>query len=124
MIASSTTPLALAANRPSATPNDEPDADRDDADQQRDARAGEDLARRRRARAHRVPSQCAAEGSAELVRHVDRGRRIGRPDERQQRREATSNADADAAPEAQTVHAAARPQPRIDRRGGDVDERR
>ena len=63
----------------------EPDADRDHADQNRDARARQDL--RGDVASEIVGPEPMRRGRGrELVGNVDRGRRIGRPDERQARR--------------------------------------
>ena len=55
MIASSTTPLAKAAIKPERDAEDEADADRDDADQNRHPRAGQQL------RGDVAPEQIGAE---------------------------------------------------------------
>ena len=106
---------------------DEADADRDDADENRDARAGDDL--RGDVAAEIVgPEPVRQRWRRELVGDVDRGRRIGRPDERQRRhaderrRERAAEPQTEAAPAKPRLMLARGPQPRIDRRAGDVDD--
>ena len=77
----------------------EADADRDDADQDRDPRTRQQL------RGDVAPEAVGPEpmrqrGRRELVRDVDRGGRIGRPDERDRRRGEQSGHEDGAQPEA------------------------
>ena len=63
---SSTQPRRAAASNPSATPEDAADADRDHADRDRIAAAGDQQRKPRRGRARRCRGQWAREGGASL----------------------------------------------------------
>ena len=120
---------------PSATPNDQPDADGDDADEDRDAARRPASARRCRARARRSRASGRPRAASSLCAHVDRRRRIRRPDQRQRGGDDERPDERRAQPQARAARAgieietrvgsrchAAVPQARIDRGAGDVDE--